>query len=184
MYRYLKRLCNAILADRFNDENYRQRKSWYGKDIITEPLFCSYGTIGFTASVYDSDRHICTLQCDREFHKLTIDDTRWRDYINIIYLEDNDMELQNSMPLDSKERSVEFECYTDAGEDMFIDLEEPTKEKLQEYINDFDIDHNVSIWWVNGQPGRGVPFNNMKEHYEDYEDYLKRLQKICNKMPF
>ena len=67
---------------------------------------------------------------------------------------------------------------------MFIDLEKPTKEKLQEYIDNFDINENVSIWWPDGQHGRGVPFNNMKEHYEDYEDYLKFLQKVCNKMPF
>ncbi len=67
---------------------------------------------------------------------------------------------------------------------MFIDLEEPTKEKLQEYIDNFDINENVSMWWQNGEPGRGVPFDNMKEHYEDYEAYLKRLQGICDKMPF
>lgn len=184
MEKYLKRLCRAILARRFNDENYRQRKSWYGKDIQTEPLFCSYGTIGFTVSVYDCYEHVCTVQWDGEFHKLTIDDMPYKDFINIYYLEDNDMTLQNSRPWESKERSVEFECYTDAGEDMFIDLEEPTKEKLQEYINNFDIDYNVSIWWENGKPGRGVPFNNRKEHYEDYEDYLKWLQGICDKMPF
>ncbi len=35
-----------------------------------------------------------------------------------------------------------------------------------------------------GEPGRGVPFNNMKEQYEDYEAYLKWLQGICDKMPF
>jgi hypothetical protein len=108
----------------------------------------------------------------------------YKDFINIYYLEDNDLQLQNSRPWEPKERSVEFECYTDGGEDMFIDLEEPTKEKLQEYINNFDIDYNVSIWWPNGQHGRGVPFTNMKEQYEDYEAYLEWLQGICDKMPY
>lgn len=182
MEKYLKRLCRAILARRFNDENYRQRKSWYGYDIITEPLFSSYGTIGFTAIVYATPAY--NIQFDWEMKELTIDDVPWKDFINILYLENNDLQLQNSRPWDHKERSVEFECYTDAGEDMFIDLEEPTKEKLQEYINDFDIDYNVSIWWPDGKPGKGVPFNNMKEQYEDYEDYLKWLQGICDKMPF
>lgn len=185
MEKYLKRLCNAILADRFNDENYRSRKSWYGKDIMTEPLFCSYGTIGFTVSVYDCYEHFCTVQWDGDLHKLTIDDEPWKDYINILYLEGYDIYKKNDEPVWKEEpRSVELNCSTDGGEDMYIDLEKPTKECLQEYISNFDIDHNVSIWWENGTPGRGVPFDNIKEHYEDYEAYLKWLQGICDKMPF
>ena len=186
MEKYLKRLCEAILKDRFNDENYRQRRSWYGKDIMTGPLFCSYGKIGFTVSVYDLiGKHFCDIQYDVELGKLTIDDEPWKDYINILFLEDFDINKQNHEPVWSNApRSVEFECYTDGGEDMLIDLEEPTKEKLQEYIDNFDINENVSMWWQDGRPGKGVPFANVKEHYEDYETYLKWLQKICNKMPF
>ena len=184
MEKYLKRLCRAILAQRFNDESYRQKKSWYGKDIQTEPLFTSYGEIGFTVSVYGDYTHYCTVQWDRELRELTIDDADWKDYINLRYLEDNDINLVGSELWDESPRSVELECYTDAGEDMIIDLEEPTKEKLQKYINDFDINYNVSIWWQNGRPGKGVPFDNMKEQYDDYVDYLKWLQKVCNKMPF
>lgn len=185
MEKYLNRLCNAIRAGRFNDENYRQRKSWYGKDIMTEPLFCSYGTIVFSVMVYDCYEHFCTAQWDGELHKLTIDDEPWKDYINILFLEGFDINKKNDEPVWSyAPRSVEFECYTDGGEDMFIDLEEPTKEKLQEYIDDFDVNENVSMWWQNGVPDRGVPFDNMKEHYEDYEAYLKWLQGICDKMPF
>jgi hypothetical protein len=107
--------------------------------------------------------------------ELTIDEEDWKEFINLNYLESNDIYSCGS---------DEFETYTDAGEDMIITLEEPTKECLQQYIDDFDINYNVSIWWPNGEPGRGVPFDNMKEQYEDYESYLKRLQKVCNKMPF
>lgn len=185
MDKYLKRLCRAILAGRFNDENYRQKKSWYGKDVQTEPLFVSYGTIGFVVNVYDVYNHFCTVEWDGELRKLTIDEVNYKDYINILYLENEDIHGEANKPVwDDEPRSVEFECYTDGGEDMFIDLKVPDKEHLQEYINDFDIDYNVSIWWENGQPGRGVPFDNMKEHYEDYEDYLKCLQKVCDKMPY
>lgn len=182
MEKYLKRLCRAILARRFNDENYRQRKSWYGHDIITEPLFSSYGTIGFTAIVYATPAY--NIQFDWEMKELTIDDVPWKDFINFLYLENNDIKVHDESTQKSKERSVELECYTDAGEDMIIQLEEPTKEKLQEYINGFDINEEVSLWWPDGRAGNGVPFSNIKEHYEDYEDYLKMLQKICNEMPF
>lgn len=183
MDKYLKRLCNAILADKFNEKKFRERRSYFGTEIQTQPLFCSYGTIGFTVTVFADIQH--EVKYDWEMNELTIDDAPYKDVINILYLADNDINKQNKEPVWSyAPRSVELECYTDGGEDMFIDLEEPTKEKLQEYIDNFDIDENVSMWWQNGQPGRGVPFSNMKEHYEDYEDYLKWLQKVCDKMPY
>lgn len=168
-------MCRAILADRFKDENYRQLKSWNGKDIQTEPLFCSYGTIGFTVSVYDGYKHFCTVQWDGYLHELTIDDTPWKEYINILFLEDYDI---------NDNGDNELECYTDAGEDMIITLDKVLKKNLQEYINSFDINANVLLWWEDGTPGKGVPFDNVKEHYEDYEAYIERLQAICDKMPF
>lgn len=175
MEKYLQRLCKAIITRRFNDENYSQRKYWYGKEIMTEPLFCSYGTIGFSVSVYDKYSHVCTVEWDGEMKKLTIDDEPWKDYINELYLEKFDI---------TSNGDGELECYTDSGEDMIISLGEILKENLQEYIDNFDINENVLIWWQNGEPGQGVPFSNVKEHYEDYEAYLKWLQKICHKMPF
>lgn len=74
--------------------------------------------------------------------------------------------------------SVELEGYTDAGEDMIVDLEDISNEALQEYIDDFDIDYNVAIWWPDGKPGRGVPFDNQGEQVADYEQWLARLEDI------
>lgn len=175
MEKYLKRLCKAILEDRFNDKNYRDRGSWYGKDIMTEPLFCSYGTIGFSVMVYDGYDHFCTVKWDGDLKELTIDDTPWKDYINELYLEDFDIKSNGD---------GELECYTDAGEDMIISLDKVRKKNLQEYIDNFDINETVLSWWQDGQPGNGVPFDNVKEHYEDYEAYLEKLQKACDKMPY
>lgn len=175
MDKYLKRLCNAIIAGRFNDENYRQKRRWNGKDIMTEPLFSSYGRIGFTVAVYEYYDHFCTIQYDAELNQLSIDDTPWKDYINLLYLEDFDI---------TDNGGGEIECFTDAGEDMIITLDKVRKKNLQDYIDEFDINEEVLLWWQNGKPGKGVPFSNVKEHYEDYEKYLKRLQKICDKMPF
>ena len=175
MEKYLKRLCKAILEGRFNDENYRTRRSWYGKDIMTEPLFCSYGKIGFTIIVYENYDQFCTISCDFDLGKLTIDDTPWKEYINLLYLEDFDI---------TDNGDGELECYTDAGEDMIITLDKVRKKNLQEYIDNFDINEEVLLWWQDGKPGKGVPFANVKEHYEDYEAYLEKLQKACDKMPF
>ena len=179
MEKYLKRLCKAILEDRFNDENYRQRKSWHGKDIMTEPLFCSYGKIGFSVLVYENYNQFCTVQWDGDLNELSIDDEPWKDYINELYLEDFDI---------TSHGYGELECYTDAGEDMIISLDKVRKKNLQEYIDNFDINENVLIWWRDlsdeQRKEEKVPFDNVKEHYEDYEAYLEMLQKACDKMPY
>lgn len=176
MEKYLKRLCNAILKGRFNERKYRQKSYWFGKEIQTMPLFCSYGKIGFTISIYNKDdNHWCEVVYDWDADELTISETPWKEYLNILYLEDNGI---------TSHGDGELECYTNAGEDMIITLDEVTKEYLQNYIDSFDINENVSLWWPNGMPVNGVPFDNIKEHYEDYEAYLERLQKVCDKMPF
>lgn len=183
MEKYLKRLCKAILSGRFNEEKYRQRKNYYGIEIQTKPLFASYGTIGFSVQVYAEEQY--NIQYDWELKDLTINEMHYKHVINLLYLEDNDISKTNESPVwKNHPDSVELECYTDAGEDMIINLEEPTKEKLQEYIDDFDINDEVLMWWQNGEKGNGVPFDNIKDHYQDYEDYLKWLQKICDKMPY
>ncbi len=175
MEKYLTRLCNAIISGRFNDENYRTKKSWHGKDVMTEPLFCSYGTIGYSVMVYENYDHFCTVQWDGDMRALTIDDEPWKDYINELYLEDFDI---------TSNGDGELECYTDAGGDMIISLDKVRKKNLQDYIDNFDINEEVMLWWQNGKPGRGVPFSNIKEHFEDYEDYLATLQSVCNRMPY
>lgn len=180
MEKYLKRLCNAILEDRFNDKNYRSSNYWYGHKIQTQTLFCSYGAIGFTVSVYDlNGSHFCDVDWDVDLGELTIDDEPWRDYINELYLEDHDI---------TSNGDGELELYTDAGEDMIITLDRVRKKNLQEYIDNFDINENVLIWWRDlsdeQRKEKKVPFDNVKEHYEDYEAYLRTLQKVCNKMPY
>lgn len=101
---------------------------------------------------------------------------------NIRILEENNIRVCGKA-WDNMPDSVELETYTDAGEDMIICLESPTKAELQEYIDGFDIDEEVMLWWQNGKEAaraKGVPFNNIREHYEDYEDYLKELQRVCD----
>ena len=185
MRKYLDRLCKNIVAGKFNDKKYRRNSTYHGVEIMTMPLFCSYGEIGFTVTVYAK---FCTyeIQYDGDLDNLMIDEEPWKDYINLLYLEENEIHASEKPAWSDKPRSKEFECYTPAGEDMIFALEKPVKHLLQEYIDDFDINESVALWWPDGRKmeGKGVPFNNMKEHYEDYEAYLKWLQKVCNKMPY
>ena len=93
--------------------------------------------------------------------------------------EENDIHW-NGPAWEEKPHSVELECYTGAGEDMFINLEEISTEELEEYVNGFDINENVALWWPDGQKGRGVPFDNQAEQVQDYEDYLAWLRDIID----
>lgn len=102
---------------------------------------------------------------------------------NLAILEENGICLSSAPVWDNKPNSVELETYTDAGEDMIIDLDEPSKKCLLEYCDDFDIDENVMLWWRNGADAAhasGVPFDNPREHYEDYESYLSELRRVAN----
>lgn len=105
---------------------------------------------------------------------------------NLAILEENGIYLSSEKLWDNEPFSVELETYTNAGEDMIIDLEEPTRECLQKYIDDFDANEEVMMWWRNGKDEahkKGVPFSNIKDHYEDYESYLERLKEVCELLP-
>lgn len=76
--------------------------------------------------------------------------------------------------------SVELEGYTDAGEDMIINLEDISNEELERYADEFDIEYNVSLWWQDGRPADGVPFDSQAEQVEDYEQWVARIKDIAS----
>lgn len=79
---------------------------------------------------------------------------------------------------------IELESYTDGGGDMIIsiDVSKDWKKAFKDYVEGFDIDNEVSIWWPDGQPGRGVPFNNIRELYDDIEGWVNWLKDIIRVM--
>lgn len=85
---------------------------------------------------------------------------------------------------DDKEFSAEIESFTKAGGDMIVNLEVLDKEHLQEYIEDFDINAEVLLWWEGGKKSDGLPFDNVKEHYIDLENWVEWLQGVCDEMPY
>ena len=103
---------------------------------------------------------------------------------NLVLLEQNDIYVCENNPVwDDKPFSVELETYTNAGEDMIIDLEEPSKACLQEYIDGFDADEQVMLWWRNGREAaksKGMPHDNIRDHYEDYEAFLAELRRVSD----
>ena len=193
-YQLLNILCKNIRNGKFNDKRYRMQRGYYGNLLQTMPTFCSYGTIGFSVTIWwNGSMHDQTeVHYDWEMKELEIEDSTfgrmdYRDFINLLYLDENSITLESTEVWDDEPRSVELETYTDAGEDMIIDLTEPSKEKLDEYIDNFDINENVMMWWRDGEDAAhksGVPYDNIKDHYEDYENYLKWLKKVAKLMPY
>ena len=92
---------------------------------------------------------------------------------NIEVLEENGITLSSQ-----DENSYEFEAFTPAGGDMVIILDEPSKEKLEEYVENFDINEEVLMWWRNGS-GNGLPFANIRDHYNDLEKYIDSIHDVC-----
>ena len=81
------------------------------------------------------------------------------------------------------EFSAELEAYTPAGEDMIINLQELGRDCFMQWIDDFDISYEVVAWWPDGIKVDGIPFDNIKEHYTDYEKFLNEMRKIAEGMP-
>lgn len=70
MEKKIKRLFNAIKNGKFNWERYLQRQTWYGIDVMTQPMFCSYGQIGYETYIYDERGwHIETISHDWDMNK-------------------------------------------------------------------------------------------------------------------
>lgn len=174
--KYLIRLCYNILTSKFNEKKYRERRKYYSIEVQTQPVFSSYGTIGFECTVYSSPQY--EVRFDWETGELTIDGINWKDKICLDYLYNT--ELSNC-------GGGEFSCYTPADEQMIIYLEQPRKAALQEYIDNFDINQHVAEWWRNGEDearAAGLPHANIVDHYNDYVEFLEYLQEVCDGMPF
>lgn len=125
-----------------------------------------------------------------EYEELTADE---QDYLRkvCVYAMNADTLERSGVSVISKASEVQFgpfsaeiECYTPAGEDMIICLDELTSKCLSDYLDDFDINEHVVAWWPNGvkEPSKGVPFDNIKKHYEDYEAWIARMRKIADSL--
>lgn len=172
-WKFLKRLCDNIVNGRFDDKRYRDRKPYFGVDIQTGPLNCSYGTIGFIVDIY-SDKQF-RVSHDWEKEEILIDYKDYKTAINILWLKDKGFSPDSD--------GTELEYYTPSGGDMIIHLQECSKDALLEYMENFDINEEVSLWWPNGD-GSKTPFSNMKEHYEDLEEWVKEVKRIAEDMPY
>lgn len=77
----------------------------------------------------------------------------------------------------------ELESYTDGGGDQLIYVDNLTREELVENLENYDVNYETSLWLPDGRPGRGVPFDNYKDLWDDIEDWRKWALGIAKRMP-
>lgn len=69
-----KKLINAIRRNRFNWERYAARGTWYGLEIQTQRLVCSFGVIGYEVYIYGGSGHFATITYDWEKEDITVNE--------------------------------------------------------------------------------------------------------------
>ena len=77
----------------------------------------------------------------------------------------------------------ELESYTDGGGDQIIYVDKLTKNDLVEYLENYDVNEETNLWFPDGRPGNGVPFDNYKDLWDDIEDWRKWTLGIAKRMP-
>lgn len=100
--------------------------------------------------------------------------------VNIAYLEANYIEVNDEPLWKDKPYSRELYFETPSGGDFSISVEEVTREKVLDYLDDFDVDEVVMLWWENGRH----PFGSIKALYEDIEQWLQDFKQIAYNMPY
>ena len=77
----------------------------------------------------------------------------------------------------------ELESYTDGGGDQIIYIDNLTRDELIEYLEDYDVNNETNLWFPDGQPGKGVPFDNYKDLWDDIENWRKWMLGTAKRMP-
>lgn len=77
----------------------------------------------------------------------------------------------------------ELESYTDGGGDQIVYVDYLTSNELIEYLENYDVNEETNLWFPNGQPGKGVPFDNYKDLWDDIENWRRWMLGIARLMP-
>lgn len=96
------------------------------------------------------------------------------------YLQENGIFIPDYAVWDEYPDSRELFLRTDSGGDFSICVEELTREEVLNMLNGFDVNEEVKIWWG----GRGVPFDNIRDLYEDIYQWRKDFIQIAEGIPY
>jgi hypothetical protein len=99
---------------------------------------------------------------------------------NLAYLENAGVVVSEDAAWINCPFSRELYFETPSGGDFGITVEEVTREKVLEYLDDYDVNEECILWWNSGKS----PFSNIKALYEDIEQWLEDFKEIAYNMPY
>lgn len=98
---------------------------------------------------------------------------------NIEFLEDHDITCTKC-----NDGGWELESYTDGGGDQIVYVDNLTRDEVVEYLENYNVNEMTNLWFPNGQPGKGVPFDNYKDLWDDIENWRQWMLGIAEQMPY
>lgn len=96
------------------------------------------------------------------------------------YLEENDVYLSDDAVWDSYPDSRELFKRTDGGGDFSLCVESLNRECVLTALENFDVNEETMKWWG----GRGVPFDNIKDLYDDIYQWKEDFIQIAKGMQY
>ena len=76
----------------------------------------------------------------------------------------------------------ELKSYTDGNGEQIIHIDSLSKYELINYLKSFDVNDETLLWWSDGKPGPGVPFDNIRDLYDDIDKWRKWMLGVANQM--
>lgn len=77
----------------------------------------------------------------------------------------------------------ELESFTEGGGDQIVHVDNLTRNDVIEYLEDYDVNEETNLWFPDGKPGKGVPFDNYKDLWDDIENWRQWMLHIARRMP-
>lgn len=96
------------------------------------------------------------------------------------YLQENDIFISDDVVWDMYPDSRELFKNTDRGGDFSICVEVLDRECVLTALENFDVNEEAMKWWG----GRGVPFDNIKDLYDDIDNWKSDFIRIAEGMPY
>lgn len=96
------------------------------------------------------------------------------------YLEEHGVSLSDEAVWDKYPYSRELFRSTDGGGDFSICVELLDRECVITALERFDVNEETLLWWN----GRGIPFDNIRDLYDDIFKWKEDFIKIAECMPY
>lgn len=100
---------------------------------------------------------------------------------NVEYLENNGVCVEDTPAWEGYPQSRELYFSTDCGGDFSICVEELSRYEVLKYLHSYDVSEATSMWW---EGGRGLPFHNIGQLYEDIDKWKNDFITIAEGMPY